>query len=121
MLCVYWVAGDHYDNFVRSQPPEKKLSRESWENLREWTKTTVGLTTPEALDAMLCFMAIHDLGKISTLREIFAPGIFDHDIALGHILDHSPDILPSYLRVGEGQRALVRAAVQVQFNFGQFL
>eukprot|EP00397_Hematodinium_sp_SG-2012_P000013 GEMP01000013.1.p1 GENE.GEMP01000013.1~~GEMP01000013.1.p1 ORF type:complete len:4104 (+),score=709.09 GEMP01000013.1:293-12604(+) len=121
MLSVYWVLTDQHHRFVRGQKPEDRLTKQSWENLRYWTKNVVNLTTASAVDTILCFMALHDLGKMTHLRQDLAPGYQDHDQALDYILTEHPDVLPSFQRLDPDDQKLIRASVNVKFNLGQFL
>ncbi|MGE4615943.1 MAG: hypothetical protein AAEJ43_02845, partial [Gammaproteobacteria bacterium] len=38
MLSVYWACSDNYTLFTRRQVIDKKFSKQSWENLREWAR-----------------------------------------------------------------------------------
>ncbi|KAF4652938.1 hypothetical protein FOL47_010776 [Perkinsus chesapeaki] len=124
LLSVFWVCADRYEDFVRNQPPDNRLSRENWKQIQRWAKNVVKLTNtedPDAVDAMLCFMSIHDLGKMKDFREELAPGYQDHDAGLSHILSKSPEVLPSYCRLPDKYQRLIEISIQVDFNFGQFL
>jgi len=121
MLSVYWVLADQHHRFVRGQAPEDRLTKQSWENLRHWATQIVNLTTPQAVDTMLCFMVLHDLGKMTHFREDLAPGYHDHDQALNYIISTAPDVLPSYQRLEGEDKSLIQASVNVTFNLGQFL
>ncbi|EER17507.1 conserved hypothetical protein, partial [Perkinsus marinus ATCC 50983] len=124
LLSVFWVCADRYDDFVRNQPPSNRLSRENWSHLQRWVRNVVKLTDPQepdAVDAMLCFMSIHDLGKMKDFREELAPGYQDHDAGLSYILSRSPEVLPSYCRLPDKYQLLIETSLKVDFNFGQFL
>lgn len=30
LCCVYWLLTNQHDNFIRGQPPDRQLSRQSW-------------------------------------------------------------------------------------------
>lgn len=124
LLSVFWVCADRYDDFVRNQPPSNRLSKENWSHLQRWVRNVVKLTDPQepdAVDAMLCFMSIHDLGKMKDFREELAPGYQDHDAGLSYILSRSPEVLPSYCRLPDKYQLLIETSLKVDFNFGQFL
>ncbi|KAF4666566.1 hypothetical protein FOZ61_009605 [Perkinsus olseni] len=122
MLCIYSICTDNYCDFTKNQAPADRLSRDSWRTLQWWIENVVKLTgDPVAVDAMLCFMAIHDLGKIRDIRRDLSPGICDHDKALLYIIENTPQVLPSYLRLPPFYQKLIHCALSVEFNFGQFL
>eukprot|EP01035_Chromulina_nebulosa_P026422 gene26422-34585_t len=121
MLSVFWIVSDKYDDFTKAQEPGEKLSRDSWERIRNWAKTTVCLNSPEAVDAMLSLMAIHDLGKINDFRNEFAGEFKDHDAAMNHIIATKPGVLPTFCRLNEHYQQVVRSTLIIDFNFGQLL
>ena len=122
MLSVYYVVSDRYEEFVACQgPPEVRLSKASWNHIRDWTVTVVRLTTPESVDAMLCLMAIHDLGKLKDFRHDLAADYKDHDAAMKYIMSTTPEVLPSLCRLSDSDQFVVRATLALDFNFGQFL
>jgi hypothetical protein len=121
MLSVFWIVGDRYEEFVACQPSDGKLTRASWERIRHWVVSRVKLTSPEALDAMLCLMAIHDLGKLKDFRNDLARDYKDHDAAMRFIMGTTPEVLPSLCRLPDTYQQTVKAALGLDFNFGQFL
>lgn len=84
---------------------------------------TVKLSTEEAVDATLVFMAIHALGKINEFREEFVAGMTRrmHDVALAQILRERPEVVPSFQRLSEKWQALIVDSLSVDFQFSQFL
>merc|ERR1719272_2511421 len=84
---------------------------------------TVKLSTEEAVDAMLTFMAIHSLGKITEFREELAPdfGAHLHDVALAQVLEESPEVVPSFSRLSPQFQKLIVDSLSVDFQFSQFL
>ena len=117
MLSVFYVCGDHYEEFVSSQTD--KLSPASWAEIRNWA--TRVLTSAEAVDAMLSLMAIHDLGKLKDFRNDLAPDFKDHDAAMRFIIGTTPEVLPSLCRLPPDFQYLVKSTLSLDFNFGQFL
>jgi len=123
MLSVLWLVNDQRDAFVRDQDEDDCLSKQSWEWIQEWMSDCVRLSTEEAVDATLVFMAIHALGKITQFREELAPGYPKnlHDGALAHILETQPELVPSFLRLSRKYQQLIIDSLSVDFQFSQFL
>jgi len=123
MLSVFWLVSNQHDYFIRSQPEDEQLSRQSWAWIQDWVAEGVKVHSEDALDAMLTFMAIHALGKIKEFRDELAPG-FDaqmHDVALAHVLEKQPEVVPSFLRLAPRFQRLIVDALSVDFEFSQFL
>jgi len=68
-------------------------------------------------------MAIHALGKITQFREELAPGFSQdlHDVALAHILETQPELVPSFQRLPMKYKSLIMDSLSVDFQFSQFL
>lgn len=126
MLAVFWLVRDQYHSFVRGQQDKDEdqvLSRQSWAWVQDWMKNEVKLVSEEAIDAILTFMAIHALGKISEFRKELAPS-FDnqaHDPALASILESQPEVVPSYQRLPDRYKRLIKDSLSVDFKFNQFV
>lgn len=124
MHCVLWLVSGNHEAFIRSQPPDRQLSRQSWAWIQDfWFAKRMKLTTPEALDAMLTFMAIHALGKVEEFREDFLKGYSRgmHDVALAAILEEQPEVVPSFHRLSNRYQRLIIDSLNVDFQFSQFL
>jgi len=79
---------------------------------------------------MLALTAIHDIMKVDGLspavagwREFcgYKPGevITDHDVALGYVLEHLPDALPSYAGLPQKQKDSVKfTQCNMEYNMG---
>ena len=80
---------------------------------------------------MLVLTAIHDVMKISALLPTVLPAhapfsnyqegvtIHDHDAALGYVLTHDVDAMPSYAALPPEQRKLVSfTQAELAFNHG---
>jgi len=123
MLTVLWLIGGQYEAFIRTQPEDEVLSKQSWAWIQEWIQDGVRLNIEGAVDAALTFMAIHALGKIREFREELAPQ-FDaerHDVALAHILTTQPEVVPSFKRLPGKYQTLIIDSLSVDFQFSQFL
>jgi len=82
--------------------------------------------------AMLVLTAIHDIMKVQVLTPIvdakhcsewcgYQPGekIGDHDAALGYVLEHLPDLLPSYSMLSRAQRQSLKfTQCKMEYNMG---
>jgi len=122
LLSVYWLVSGQHEAFTRGQTQDP-LSQQSWAWIQEWMAKTVKLSSEEAVDATLVFMAIHALGKIREFREECAPG-FDkhmHDTALAHILEANPEVVPSFKRLSKKYKKLILDSLNVDFEFSHFL
>lgn len=88
----------------------------------------------ERIMAMLCLTSFHDIMKnediLPTVQPEHAPFlgysagevIHDHDIALGYILEHYPDLLPSFSGLPAAQRkSIAFTQGKMQFNHGWFV
>lgn len=86
---------------------------------------------PGRMAALLVQTAIHDIMKVELIRPSvaaehapymgFAAGdtIHDHDVALGYVLEHYGELLPSFQLVEpELQRAIRFTQAKIQFNNG---
>ncbi|CAK0894799.1 unnamed protein product [Prorocentrum cordatum] len=126
MLAVFWLVRDQYHSFVRGQKDkdeDQALSRQSWAWVQDWMRNEVKLVSEEAIDAILTFMAIHALGKITEFRKELAPN-FDsqaHDPALASILESQPEVVPSYQRLPDRYKRLIKDSLSVDFKFNQFV
>jgi len=85
----------------------------------------------ERTTAMLALTAVHDLMKVDPLLPTVQPEhapyhgynagdkIHDHDIALGYVLDHFPEQLPSFAALpADQQRAIRFTQARIGFNHG---
>jgi hypothetical protein len=84
--------------------------------------------------ALLALTAIHDIMKIAevlpTVQAAHSPyqgyktddRIGDHDHALGYIMEHYPEMLPSYRALGKDEkRAVLFTQANLSFNHGWFV
>jgi len=84
--------------------------------------------------ALLCLTAIHDVMKIPAISPVVQPehapyygyaagdNIRDHDVALSYVLEHFPELMPSYAWLPPSQkRAILFTQSQMHFNHGWFV
>jgi len=123
MLGIFWLITGNHEAFIRQQPEDEQMSSTSWAWIQEWIVNNVKLTTPEAVDAMMVFMAIHSLGKIQEFRQELASKFTEahHDVVLAQILRDAPEVVPSFLRLKSEFRKLIVDSLSVDFQFYQFL
>jgi len=123
LLSVYWLVNDQHEAFTREQDQADMLSKQSWAWIQEWMSEHVKIHSEEVLDSTMVFMAIHALGKITQFREELAPGFSSdlHDVALAHILETQPELVPSFQRLPPKYKTLIMDSLSVDFQFSQFL
>jgi hypothetical protein len=135
--------GDAFSPARTPQEMEKRsrfFREANWAQFRELTEhaglrtsTSTGLNEERVL-AMLVLTAIHDIMKLTALlprvhESVAGFGgygvgeeIGDHDIALGYLLTHAPQALPSYRGMSGRSQELVRFTQgQLQYNMGWFV
>ena len=94
MLAVKWLLADDYETFTSGQSDEGKLTRPSFQSLREFL--LLHNQSPDGIYAMLVALSIDDIGKDPDLvmqqDETLISAIEDHSDALFHAgkLDNAP-------------------------------
>jgi len=94
-------------------------------------------STPCSTDrivALLCLTAIHDIMKIPALLPVVQPEhapyhgyaagdrIWDHDVALSYVIEHFPELMPSFSWLSPSQqRAILFTQSKMHFNHGWFV
>jgi hypothetical protein len=84
--------------------------------------------------ALLCLTAFHDIMKCDDMLPMVHPDhapylgyasgiqIRDHDVALSYVMQHYPELLPSFAGLPEEQKtALLFTQGKMQFNHGHFV
>jgi len=84
--------------------------------------------------ALLCLTSFHDIMKVKKLTPIVQKAhapycgydagvrILDHDVALSYVLEHFPELLPSFAGLGkEEQRSVLFTQAKMHFNHGWFV
>ncbi|CAE8609883.1 unnamed protein product, partial [Polarella glacialis] len=118
MLSVFWTMSDQYEAFTRSQLVSEQLSEASWQDLRSWLDPMV-----EDLDTVMIIctsILVSAVCQIPKFRKQLAPGISEHSEIIRHVLENCPKVLPSYTRLEEGPRQLLRACLEHDFNLERF-
>jgi len=88
----------------------------------------------ERIQAMLCLTAFHDIMKVQALCPRVAAAhapyhgyqagevVGDHDLALAYVLEHHPNLLPSFAALPPGSRAVILfTQSKMHFNHGWFV
>lgn len=122
-LALRWIHNGEYEVFVGSQPPELRLTRESFNWTRDYYKQTI--TDAKTLYALITSIIINDLGKDPELaldhQKLTGNDISDlnHD----HILLKAcqSGLVPSLDRhsAQEKEDLLLGIEIGAFFNFGQ--
>lgn len=123
IMTFLWVLKGKYEKFTEVQSTGK-LTRESFEELKEYTEKILG-ESPEALDALIAYTVINDIGKIkSVVKAVWDQSgkeVLDHDVVLLELLEKSSEAVPSFNRLSDSYKSLILKGLKAQFNFGQFV
>lgn len=120
-----WALKGDRESFTAPQK-SGALSRESFDEMRDWTKQV--LPDVKAVDAMVAYTVLNDLGKIKSVADEIKKKLnlqtVDHDVVLRRgleTIDDHPDIAPSFARQPKKYQDLTVRSLQADFNIGQFL
>lgn len=112
-----------YDDFTACQTdPSSRLTRESFKALQEYTEEI--LQCPEALDAMITWLAINDLGKVKSIKDFIDSREgkqSDHDAVLSKVLEKYPHLSPSFERLSRHYQDIIFKSLRANFSLGQFI
>jgi len=113
--------------------------REVFFHVMDWSKFSeimdmANLSCIDTVAAMLCLTAFHDIMKVEELCPVVQPEhapylghgagtrIHDHDQALSYLLEHYPELLPSFAWLPDGaKRSILFSQSKLQFNHGWFV
>mmetsp|Transcript_115579 Transcript_115579/g.367465 ORF Transcript_115579/g.367465 Transcript_115579/m.367465 type:complete len:845 (+) Transcript_115579:222-2756(+) len=123
---------------VAESSSDKKKRHKFYENM-EWSyvegvvSEAVGKSV-DRIQAMLCLTAFHDIMKVKELcpkvSNAHAPYagykagevIYDHDLALAYVLEHYPNLLPSFRGLPQASREVILFTQgKMHFNHGWFV
>jgi hypothetical protein len=123
MMVLKWIIKGDYEGFTACQGDAVKLSRHSFDELSEYTQRI--LPDAEAIDAMVTYMVINDLGKIQSVvaqvKSTLNVEDVDHDKILLSALEKNPEISPSFQRLSPRYKDLIVHGLKAEFNIGQFI
>merc|ERR1719422_200088 len=106
-----------------------------WSTMRDIVAKSVGDSIEtDRVEAMLCLTAVHDIMKMQWLRPKVAAKhgnykgypagavIGDHDVAIAYVMEHYPELLPSYhILSPRMQEVVLFSQSKMQFNHGWFV
>lgn len=120
LLAFNWVMDGDYDSFTECQPENQKLSRESFQRLREFTRKIV--PDDDARNAMNVYLVVNDLTKVNSVVEELEKRTgekqIDHDVLLLDVLKNHKDLSPSFAALPSKYQELVINGLSAKFNMG---
>ncbi len=114
------IKENRYDKFVQQQSGANKLSREKFDEIRQFMKTN--FDTPEKERLLLYYMVINDLGKSqSVISELKARGIesVDHDLLLHYLFRFG--MLPTLNTFSKEHQTNLKNVLENGINVGQYI
>ena len=118
-----WVVNNDYEKFTACQKEEEKLSKISFEKLRDFT--LFGLYTDDMLYALQVYLVINDLGKIQAfvekIKNDYGITSVDHDEILYEGLKRNPTLSESFNSLDECYKNMILEGLKAKFNMGQFI
>lgn len=118
-----WVVNNDYEKFTACQKEEEKLSKISFEKLRDFT--LFGLYPDDMLYALQVYLVINDLGKIQSfvekIKNDYGITSVDHDEILYEGLKRNPALSESFNSLDECYQNMILEGLKAKFNMGQFI
>lgn len=120
LLTFEWALEGNYEKFTECQSPGAKLTPESFSRLHEYTKSVV--VDNEAKKAMETYLVINDLTKVKSvvdrMEELTGKQELDHDVVLLDVLQHHPEMSPSFSGLLPKYQELIINGLKAKFNMG---
>lgn len=120
VLLYYYIKDNRYDKFVMQQSGDNKLTKETFDSIREFMK--LNFNTPEKERLLLYYMVINDLGKsqqvIDTLKEKGIETV-DHDLLLNYLLQFG--MLPTLNSFSKESQKNLANVLNYGINVGQYI
>lgn len=121
LICLHLIfdgSNDSYEKFIKDQPEDNKLSRQSFNELHLQGKHLLklisqGISELEIIQALETALVLGDIGKSERAREIFksfgakAPDHDDFHEEVIQILQIHPELCPSYNRLTLAAKKLI--------------
>lgn len=123
MLCVFWLATDKFDEFVKSQAPNERMTKANWKKLQDFV-TGIGIRDKiEWIHGILVYLAVKGLGRSKNLTLQLPSQSQQPDAAVTRLLERNRNVVPSVLQLDEGILELLISVSSMHecFMFGQFL
>lgn len=120
VLLYFYIKDNRYEKFVEQQSGNNKLSRETFDEIRNFMSK--GFDTPEKEYLLLYYMVINDLGKsqqvIDTLKTKGIQTV-DHDLLLTYLLQYR--MLPSLNKFSDESKQSLINVLNNGINLGQYI
>lgn len=120
VLLYFYIKDNRYDKFVEQQSGDNKLSKETFNEIRDFILSN--FDTPEKENLLLYYVVINDLGKSQRMIDaINAQGIetVDHDLILNYLLQFN--MLPSLSKFSDESKKNLINVLNNGINMGQFI
>jgi hypothetical protein len=102
----------------------KVIGNEDWNGPIPTGSEAINAVSIEKLDALITYMAIHDLGKSKSFKnvaqKVSAKLSVDHDRVLIHGLNEEEMLSTSFERLPTKYKRMILAGMEADFNMGQF-
>ena len=117
------VIKNDYDNFTCCQKGENKLTKEGFEEIRQFTLKTV--KTKDDYYALQTYLLINDLGKVCSFVEKIEKEYnftsIDHDEILYEGLKRNPNLSPTFVGLNKEYQNYLLTGLKTKFNMGQYV
>ncbi len=120
VLLYFYIKDNRYDKFVEQQSGNNKLSKQTFDEIRNFVLSN--FNTPEKENLLLYYVVINDLGKSQKMIDILKnKGVetIDHDLVLNYLLQYN--LLPSLNNFSEESKQSLINVLNNGINFGQFI
>ncbi len=129
VLALRWLYYDDHEAFTECQSGRHKLTRPTFNKLRDYTRSVIGDVTTETgrarYQAMETLVVINDLGKIQKIvdevQRRSGTTDVDHDHVLLMVLERYPELSQSFQRLPQHLQELIVRGLRTDFNVAQFL
>lgn len=120
VLLYFYIKENRYDKFVEQQTGVNRLSKETFNEIREFILSN--FDTPEKENLLLYYIVINDLGKSKRMVDaIKDKGVetVDHDLILNYLLQYN--MLPSLNSFSDESKNSLINVLSNGINMGQFI
>jgi len=121
----FWLYNGDYISFTACQNPQIKLTKKSFDILKEYVFDKSLKNEKDLMEALIVFTVINDLGKVkSVVNQVKSKTHveeLDHDKILSSALKLSPDLFQSFHKLKDDLKKNLIIGLEAQFNFAQFV